>query len=371
MIGKSSCASVAPSAQNRSKVASTVPSGSQPSRSILLTTRIGRRPSASALRVTKRVCGIGPSKASTSRQTESTILQHALDLAAEVGVAGRVDDVDARPLPGDGGVLGEDGDAALALEVVRVHRAVGDHLAAAELPRLAQEAVDQRGLAVVDVGDDGDVADVWACCGHRGGRMSTRPGPPVQGFPLAPARVVTKSRGHGLKRILGVGLRGRSLVAVLGCGEADGGTAARGQPCGGRGGGGAGGSGGQRGTGRRREAAAVGRCAADRRGGTDPGGGTRRRCGRVAAAAEAGRGGAGGSGGHGWRGGRQAGRRRHDGRGGPGGRRARRAGDRRGGRHRRGDGRRRHDGRPERGAPAAAAPRAPAAGPSSGAACSE
>ena len=30
----------------------------------------------------------------------------------------------------------------------------------AELPRLAQEAVDQRGLAVVDVGDDGDVADV-------------------------------------------------------------------------------------------------------------------------------------------------------------------------------------------------------------------
>jgi hypothetical protein len=39
----------------------------------LLTTRIGRSPSASALRVTKRVCGIGPSNASTSRQTESTI----------------------------------------------------------------------------------------------------------------------------------------------------------------------------------------------------------------------------------------------------------------------------------------------------------
>ncbi len=87
-------------------------------------------------------------------------LQHALDLAAEVGVAGGVDDVDARPLPGDGGELREDGDAALALEVVRVHRAVGDDLARAELPRLPQEPVHQSRLAVVDVRNDGDVADV-------------------------------------------------------------------------------------------------------------------------------------------------------------------------------------------------------------------
>ena len=42
-------------------------------RSILLTTTIGRRPSASALPVTNLVCGIGPSAASTSRITPSTI----------------------------------------------------------------------------------------------------------------------------------------------------------------------------------------------------------------------------------------------------------------------------------------------------------
>src|SRR4029077_12530095 len=96
-------------------------------------------------------------------------LEDALDLAAEVGVAGRIDDVDARPLPGDRRELRQDGDAALALEVVRVHRAVRDHLARAELARLAQEAVDQRRLAVIDVGDDGDVADVWAGRGHFGG----------------------------------------------------------------------------------------------------------------------------------------------------------------------------------------------------------
>ena len=40
--------------------------------------------------------------------------QHALDLAAEVGVAGRVDDVDVRALPLDRAVLRQDRDAAFA-----------------------------------------------------------------------------------------------------------------------------------------------------------------------------------------------------------------------------------------------------------------
>ena len=50
-------------------------------------------------------------------------VEDALDLAAEIGVARRVDDVDAGVLPDDRGRLGEDGDAALALEVVGIHRA--------------------------------------------------------------------------------------------------------------------------------------------------------------------------------------------------------------------------------------------------------
>ena len=45
-------------------------------------------------------------------------LQPALDLAAEIGVAGRVDDVDLNVAQVDRGVLGEDRDAALTLEVV-------------------------------------------------------------------------------------------------------------------------------------------------------------------------------------------------------------------------------------------------------------
>ena len=49
----------------RSNVWSTTQPGRDPGRSILLTTTIALCPSASALRVTKRVCGIGPSTAST------------------------------------------------------------------------------------------------------------------------------------------------------------------------------------------------------------------------------------------------------------------------------------------------------------------
>ena len=62
------------------------------------------------------------------------------------------------PFVGDRAVLGEDGDAALALEVVRVHDALDHVLVRGEGAGLAQELVDQRGFAVVDVGDDGDVA---------------------------------------------------------------------------------------------------------------------------------------------------------------------------------------------------------------------
>ena len=59
-----------------------------------------------------------------------------LDLAAEVGVAGGVDDVDAGlarfSVPEDAGALGEDGDPALALLVVGVHGALNRRLIGSE-----------------------------------------------------------------------------------------------------------------------------------------------------------------------------------------------------------------------------------------------
>ena len=87
--------------------------------------------------------------------------QPALHLAAEVGVARRVDDVQLHAPVADGRVLGEDRDALLALEVHRVHHALGDVLVLAERAGLPQHRVHERGLAVVDVGDDRHVSEVF------------------------------------------------------------------------------------------------------------------------------------------------------------------------------------------------------------------
>ena len=90
--------------------------------------------------------------------------QPALDLAAEVGVPGRVDDVDLRPAVAHGRVLGQDRDALLALEIARVEHAILYRFVLAEGPGLPQHRVDQRRLAMVDVRDDRHVADVCAFC---------------------------------------------------------------------------------------------------------------------------------------------------------------------------------------------------------------
>ena len=95
--------------------------------------------------------------------------QDALDLGAEVPVARRVHDVDDHVLVVDGRVLGEDRDASLLLELARVHDEIVDVLADAERPALLEQRVDERGLAVVDVRDDGDAPPVGAADG--GGRV--------------------------------------------------------------------------------------------------------------------------------------------------------------------------------------------------------
>ncbi len=84
--------------------------------------------------------------------------QRALDLAAEVSVAGRVDDVDQGVAIMDGGILGQNRNPALALEVGVVHGALGDPLVAPECAALPQQAVHQGRFPMVDVGDDGDIA---------------------------------------------------------------------------------------------------------------------------------------------------------------------------------------------------------------------
>ena len=118
--------------------------------------------------------------------------QDAFDLAPEVGVAGGVDDVDPRALPFDRSRLGKDGDPAFAFDVVRIHRPLGDRLVLAEAARLLEQLIDQRRLAVVDVGDDGDVADVHGCAFMHCAVPLSQHRPDCQ--PKAPAR----PGGHAL-----------------------------------------------------------------------------------------------------------------------------------------------------------------------------
>ena len=98
----------------------------------------------------------------------------ALDLAPEVRVAGSVNEVELDAAMAHRRVLGEDRDPALALLVHRVHHAVGELLVRGEHAGLAEHRVDERRLAVVDVGDDRDVADVGAL-GHEARGYSRPP----------------------------------------------------------------------------------------------------------------------------------------------------------------------------------------------------
>ena len=90
--------------------------------------------------------------------------QPALHLTAEIRMPRGVDHIDDRDgsigvMAVHGGVLGQDGDALFPLQVAGVHHAVLHFAAFVQGAGLPQHRVDQGRLAVVDVGDDGDIAE--------------------------------------------------------------------------------------------------------------------------------------------------------------------------------------------------------------------
>ena len=111
----------------------------------------------------------------------------------------------------------EDRDAALALEIVRVHRALGDDLAGAERAGLLEQAVDERGLAVIDVRDDGDVADAWSghgyflaacsCANSRWHAASARTSGISSGAVMSTASTTIVGAGHDRIADLDLGAR--------------------------------------------------------------------------------------------------------------------------------------------------------------------
>ena len=87
-------------------------------------------------------------------------LENTLDLAAEVGVSRRIDDVYFGIAVLHGGVLCHDGYAALTLKVVRVHDSFDDLLIFPVNAALLEHLVNESGLAVVNVSDDCYVSEL-------------------------------------------------------------------------------------------------------------------------------------------------------------------------------------------------------------------
>ncbi len=101
-------------------------------------------------------------------QKDGTVyhLQDTLHLAAEVRMARGIHDIDLDALVADGRVLGQNGNASLPLNGVGVHDTDAHLLVVAEGAGLLQKLVHQCGFAMVNVGNDGYVTNVFSLFDH-------------------------------------------------------------------------------------------------------------------------------------------------------------------------------------------------------------
>ncbi len=97
--------------------------------------------------------------------------EHALDLAAEIRVTWGVDDIDApwlvvRVSPANRGILRQNGNPALFLDIAGVHDALFTVAAFVQRTGLPQQLIDERRFTVVNVGHDGNVTKELNRVGH-------------------------------------------------------------------------------------------------------------------------------------------------------------------------------------------------------------
>ena len=77
-------------------------------------------------------------------------------------MAWRIDNVDLRTVVVDSGILGKDGNTTLSLNIIGVHNPVNNFLILAENSALSEQGIHQGSFAVVNVGDDGYISDVFS-----------------------------------------------------------------------------------------------------------------------------------------------------------------------------------------------------------------
>ena len=98
-------------------------------------------------------------------------LKYTLDLAAEVSVAGGVNDIDLYILVMNCGILRKNGDTSLAFDVARVHNAGDSFLILSVNSALLEHFIDQSGLSVVNVCNDRYVSKIASFDFHKISRL--------------------------------------------------------------------------------------------------------------------------------------------------------------------------------------------------------
>ena len=76
-------------------------------------------------------------------------------------MARRVDNIDARLVPNHRSRFGENGDAALFFQITAIHQPLIDRLIVAKQTGLLQNRVNERGFAMVDMSDNGNIAKIF------------------------------------------------------------------------------------------------------------------------------------------------------------------------------------------------------------------
>ena len=102
----------------------------------------------------------GTFKSVNQHQASIGHLQHSFDFAAKVGVAGCIDNVDFRAQIVERDIFGENRNTTFPFQVVGIENTVLLYLGLAELTTGFDQAIDECRLAVVNVGDDSNVANV-------------------------------------------------------------------------------------------------------------------------------------------------------------------------------------------------------------------
>ena len=108
--------------------------------------------------------GHGPFKGVHQQQNAIDHFQGTLHLAAKIGMPGGIHNVDLNAIEFCRRILGQNGDAALPLDISGIHDPFVYNLVVPEDAALFEHLVYQRRLAMVNMGDNGDVAQIISNC---------------------------------------------------------------------------------------------------------------------------------------------------------------------------------------------------------------